>query len=123
MVPDENLIDVLVPIIPSIFESSTYLIDLNNIDDILKMKLSVKNIGNMFYGDYTTTYPFDKDISLLDLENVANNSAKLLVYENYFFWFSEYYRLYIRSMNKLMYDNDNLPISWRFYIAIMVFYS
>jgi hypothetical protein len=105
---------------PKIFNSFTHLNKLTSLDEILNLPLRLKIVGNMFYGDHVSTYPFDKDIALQELELLAEKNERILIYENFFFWFSEYFPLYTNTITKLMKDEGVIPIHWRYYIAIMV---
>ena len=41
------------------------------------------------------------------------------IYEGFFLWFSEYYHLYNKSIETIMSDDNYIPITWKYYLAIM----
>jgi sestrin len=50
---------------------------------------------------------------------IANNRGSILVQENFFLWYSDYYRLYHKTLHSLMNEEGIMPVTWRYFIAIM----
>lgn len=76
------------------------------------------------YGDYITNKSqFDNyDMELL-LKNITSNSnafGRILLHEWFFFYFPEYLEYYNKTINTIMIQDEFIPVTWRFYIAIMV---
>lgn len=78
----------------------------------------MKKTGNLFES-HISHYPFNHLEALSHFKEIANNKARLLLHENFFFLFSDYYKLYDSTMN-LIFKHDNLiPVKIKIYLAIM----
>jgi hypothetical protein len=78
----------------------------------------MKPFGKLFE-DYTTSYPFERTKAYKELNELSYSYGRILIYENFFFWFSEIIPKYINSLYVIMEEEGNVPITWRYYIAIM----
>ena len=65
-------------------------------------------------------YEFKSDIILKILTTLANRRGRIFTYEKLFIWFPEYFRIYYKNCDLLMNQKNDLPLNWRYYIAIMV---
>jgi hypothetical protein len=85
-----------------------------------------------FYNNKPTVHIFESDITdklsiynnfekinLKDLASLLKRHNKFYMYEHYFVWFKDYFQHYLKSINTLFHGNGYLPITWRYYIAIM----
>jgi hypothetical protein len=50
---------------------------------------------------------------------MANSSGRMKLYEGFYLWFSEYYSLYETTINSLMSEDNYMPVTWKYYLAIM----
>jgi hypothetical protein len=51
---------------------------------------------------------------------ISERKGRLFIYEHYFTWFNEYYSYYMTTLNNLLNTEEGyIPLSWRYYIAIM----
>ncbi len=85
------------------------------IDKVLNMKLEWKKLGSLF-DSYVTSYPFSANKAREELKLL---SGRILVFENFFLWFSDYIPLYKKTLDVLMNEEGYFPIDWRYFIAIM----
>jgi len=78
-----------------------------------------KRIGDLFT-DYKSFYPYDKNKALVTLNIIAQEEGRLMLYESFFLIFNEYYNLLrANTLDILMNEDNYIPISWKYYIAIM----
>jgi hypothetical protein len=77
----------------------------------------LKETDSLFV-DYTSSYPFNKKNALKGFQAISSKGSMLL-YEGFFLWFSEYYSLYSSTVRHFMGNNKYLPITWKYYLAIM----
>jgi hypothetical protein len=84
----------------------------------LEYPIKVKKKGTLFK-DYKTSYPFEAEIAEKEFDWVTKNYGKILIYENMFLWYSNYFPLYSQTFNVLMNEEGAIPETWRYYIAIM----
>ncbi len=78
-----------------------------------------KRIGDLFT-DYKSFYPYDKNKALITLDRIAQQEGRLMLYESFFLIFNEYYNLLrVNTLDILMNEDNYIPISWKYYIAIM----
>jgi hypothetical protein len=50
---------------------------------------------------------------------ISDRKGRLFIYEHYFTWFNEYFNYYMKTINLLIKDEGYIPLTWRYYIAIM----
>lgn len=112
--------------VPQIFskeiESENILLKLHSADsfermlnNILEMNLEYKKFGTLFE-TYVTSYPFSR---IKAMEEIKLFQGRILVYENFFIWFTDYIPHYKRKVDMLMHDDGLIPTDWRYFIAIM----
>jgi hypothetical protein len=89
-----------------------------DIDEILSMPRKLKPLGKVF-DNYTTTYPFDRSSAWKELTEMSFSYGRILIYENFLFWYSGIIPKYISSLYVLMEEEGNVPVTWRYYIAMM----
>jgi hypothetical protein len=89
------------------------------LDEILNFPLDVKPKGNLF-DNYITSYPFEKEIAANELDWIIQHYGKIMIYETIFLWYSNYFPLYSHTFQVLMSEEGAIPLTWRYYIAIMV---
>jgi hypothetical protein len=63
---------------------------------------------------YNNTFGMDEIIGY-----IAARKGRLFVYEHYFTWFNEYFNYYMKTINLLITNEGYIPLTWRYYIAIM----
>ncbi len=68
---------------------------------------------------YESQYPYNPKNSYNSLLKLSTNNGRMKIYEGFFLWFSEYFNLYEKSLEVLMSKEDYMPITWKYYIAIM----
>jgi hypothetical protein len=107
--------------LPQVFsrENESHLLFEENIshqyDKVFNMKLEWKKLGSLF-DSYVTSYPFSANKAREELKLL---SGRILVYENFFLWFSDYIPLYKKTLEVLMNEEGLIPLDWRYFIAIM----
>jgi len=47
------------------------------------------------------------------------NKNRIFAYEHYFFWFKDYFSLLLETENTILNEDSYIPITWRYYIALM----
>jgi len=82
------------------------------------MQLKQKQPGKLFE-NYITSYPFDRNLARKELNEISYSYGRILIYENFFFWYSGIIPKYINSLYVIMEEEGNVPITWRYYIAMM----
>jgi len=88
------------------------------IDEILSMPRKLKPLGKLFE-NYNTSYPFDRSTAWKELAELSFSYGRILIYENFFFWYSGIIPKYNTSLYVLMEEEGNVPVTWRYYIALM----
>jgi hypothetical protein len=88
------------------------------LEEILTLPLQMKESGK-YFEKHVTSYPFDKATALDELKLLANTFGRILVYENFFFWFSGSITIYNNTFQTLMEGEGIIPIDMRYYIGIM----
>jgi hypothetical protein len=78
----------------------------------------LKETSDLFL-TYESQYPFSKESSLEALNKMAGVYGRMKLYEGFFLLFSDYYFLYEKSLIVLMSQEDYMPITWKYYLAIM----
>jgi hypothetical protein len=103
---------------PKIFEKKIY--PYIRIEEILKNpeEKNLKDTDELFT-TYESQYPYSKDTSYEALIKISSKNGRMRLYEGFFLWFSEYYDLYDKAKNVLMSKEDYMPLTWKYYIAIM----
>lgn len=90
------------------------------LEEILNLPLKMKNSGELLKPNlYTTSYPFDSSKGADELNIHITSSGSLLIYENFFFWYSGLIPLNHNTIEVIMNENGLIPIPWRYFIAIM----
>lgn len=82
------------------------------------MPRKLKPLGKLFE-DYTTSYPFDRNTTFKELKELCYSYGRILIYENFFFWYSGIIPKYVNSLFVIMEEEGNVPVTWRYYIAMM----
>jgi hypothetical protein len=88
------------------------------IDEILSIPRKFKPFGKLLE-DYTTSYPFDRNTAYKELNELSYSYGRILIYENFFFWYSGIIPKYVNSLYVIMEEEGNIPVTWRYYIAMM----
>lgn len=65
-------------------------------------------------------YEFNSDIALKILNTLAKRRSRIFTYEKLFIWFPDYFSIYYKNCDLLLNQKNDLPLNWRYYIAIMV---
>ncbi len=119
---DWELIDFIIELdwLPEIFKRENFYSEYKTlpIDKILETKLEYKPLGGLF-DKYTTSYPFSQEKANKELKILSERSGRLLIYEAFFLWFSDYVPHYVKSLEVLMDEEGLLPFDWRYFIALM----
>jgi hypothetical protein len=115
-------VELIIPVkeSPLIFSSENYYdkVKALEIDEILSMQLKQKQLGKLFE-NYITSYPFDRNLAKKELNELSCSYGRVLIYENFFFWYSGITPKYINSLHAIMEEEGNVPVTWRYYIAMM----
>jgi hypothetical protein len=84
------------------------------------LHIPVKEIKevNDFFTNYESYYPFDRDKSMNTFKKIVSE-GRMKMYEGFFLWFSDYHSLYENTFDILMNEDNYIPITWKYYIAIM----
>jgi hypothetical protein len=53
------------------------------------------------------------------LAKILERKGRLYICEHYITWFKEYFNHYIKTMFFLIHEEGYIPLTWRYYIAIM----
>lgn len=103
---------------PKIFEKKIY--PNIRIEEILNkpQEKNLKETGELFT-IYESQYPYNRNTSFDTLIKISSENGRLKLYEGFFIWFSEYYELYDKAQSVLMSKEDYMPLTWKYYIAIM----
>lgn len=119
--PESRFLSFIFPSkdLPKIFSKKTYNIP-NSLEELLNENIELKEEGDLFLF-YKPVYPFNKDKikEILILNRI--NRGKLYLLENLCFLFPEYLEMNYSTFGTLMCEEGYLPISWRYFLAIMVF--
>jgi hypothetical protein len=124
---DRELISVHIPNneMPKIFKNEKYHENLitsedpiSCLDEILNLPLKMKTLGSLFES-YATSYPFEKDTAINEILAVGT-TGRLLIHESFYLWFSGYYDLHKQTLKLMMKEEGTLPVTWRYFLAIMV---
>jgi hypothetical protein len=99
---------------PEIFQVKVYK---GLINKLIDCKPVIKDTASLF-NDYKSHYPFNSEKAYEALTLISKRDGRLLLYEGFFLWFSEYFELYYSTKVKLMNDNY-FPLTWKYYLAIM----
>jgi hypothetical protein len=86
--------------------------------ELVNREVVMKDTDSLF-DDYVSTYPFSKVNALNTLQSINLKAGRMLLYEGFFLWFSEYYPLYCNTLNRLMGNDKYFPITWKYYLALM----
>jgi hypothetical protein len=105
---------------PQIYQhqESSKLRSFDSLYQILEEDKILKSTGQLFT-EYKSSYPFNSEVSLNALKSIAAENGRLQLYEGFYLWFSDYYSYYSSTINALMCDNDCIPVTWKYYLAIM----
>jgi hypothetical protein len=80
---------------------------------------TLKEKGDIFT-NFASFYPYDKEKALQSVEKIGNEEGRIKLYESFFLMFNEYYHLLqANTFNILMNEDNYIPLTWKFYIAIM----
>lgn len=103
---------------PQVFSDKIYSDSRYTLSELVSnpVEKELKEISDLFT-KYGSAYPFDKEVSYEALKQMSG-SGRMKPFEGFFLWFSDYYSLYSASLNELMNDDDLIPMTWKYYLAI-----
>lgn len=101
---------------PRIFVDKLYTVE--NLPKLIDKEKELKEIDELFL-NHKSSYPYNPEESLNALKTANESYGGLKLYEGFFLWFSEYYCLYDNTVRILMTDNCVIPVTWKYYLAIM----
>ncbi len=104
--------------LPRIFSKKTYNIP-DSLDELLNENVELKEEGDLF-SFYKPVYPLNKQKLKEILVFNRINRGKLYLLENLSFLYPDYLEMNYSTFGTLMCEEGFLPITWRFYLAIMV---
>ena len=84
-----------------------------------KPELELKTLGS-FFTEYKSIYDTDPEMSKKSLNSIGKYFGRVLFHETFLFWFPTYFERYLETIDTLLMKDKFLPITWRFYIALMV---
>jgi hypothetical protein len=74
---------------------------------------------DLFFDEYKSSYPYDKQNSIKMLKNIQN-SSKIKLHELFLFWFPEHFLLNQKIFEILLTPSKGfIPITWKYYLGIM----
>lgn len=88
-----------------------------SLEEICKEKHVLKEIGEL--ATEKSKYKIDKDKAVRMIKKIASERGRLLHHEKILLLFPDYFEIYYKSLNVIMNENGYLPITHRYYIAIM----
>lgn len=88
-----------------------------DIDDIIKMDLSIIYVGSEIF-NHISMYNCNNLAEDLII-NINKDLGRTYFYEQFFLWFEDYFKFYLKTMETLMNQDGFIPRSWRLYIALM----
>jgi hypothetical protein len=53
------------------------------------------------------------------IKSIGGTHGRLFLFEQFFLWFNDYFKHYLKTMNCILKGDGLLPKTWRYYIAIM----
>jgi hypothetical protein len=53
------------------------------------------------------------------IKHISKMKGRLFLYEHYLSWFKDYFNHYMRTTYLLLHEEGFIPLTWRYYIAIM----
>ncbi len=78
----------------------------------------MKNTSDLF-STYESDYPYNSNTTHVTLKKISDNLGRVKMHEGFFFWFSGYYDLYENTIETLMNEDELIPVTWKYYLAIM----
>ena len=91
----------------------------SDLNSILKDSIEIKEKGSFFHF-FKTIYPFQKEKAFDLLKTLAFSRGNIFLFESLIILIPDYLEKSNKTFNSLMFDEGYLPLTWRFYIAIMV---
>jgi len=68
----------------------------------------------------TSMYNNNENIEKSYINSIlTQRQGKFYIFEHYFIWFKDYFQHYLKTVYTLFKDDEFLPVTWRYYIAIM----
>lgn len=77
-------------------------------------------INENILGQNKPLYEFNDNRALKILTTLANRRGRIYAYEKMFLCFPEYLSIYFNNCDMIMNQMNHLPLTYRYYIAIMV---
>ena len=77
----------------------------------------MKDLGDLIIEN--SIYKTDPELTSSVLRTLGKNFGRILLHEWFLFWFPEYFAKYAETINTLFIVDEYIPITWRFYIALM----
>lgn len=77
-----------------------------------------KQIDEAFLND-TSNYPSNSLNTNKYITDAIKTRGRILLHETFFIWFADYFPLYKNTISILLNDDVLLPITWKYYLAIM----
>lgn len=102
--------------IPKVFSDE----EIYNLDDVKDLNdLEMKKLGDLI-DKYESMYQIDPNLTTKNLNTLSINYGRILLHEWFMFWFPHYFEKYADTIETLFLKDEFIPITWRFYIALMV---
>ncbi|MCP4651584.1 MAG: hypothetical protein GY853_16100 [PVC group bacterium] len=79
----------------------------------------MKELGELVFKE-NSIYKVNPELIKKNLNTLAKNYGRILLHEWFLFWFPEYFDKYAETIETLFMKDEFIPITWRFYIALMV---
>jgi len=80
---------------------------------------TLKEKGDIF-NNFVSFYPYNKEKALELVQKIGEEDGRIKFYESFFLMFNEYYHLLrANTLDILMNEDNYIPLTWKFYIAIM----
>jgi hypothetical protein len=86
--------------------------------NVNNFQTNLKETASLF-NDYKSYYPFNSENSFNALVKMNSRNGRMFLYEGFFLWFSDYFQSYSNTVDKLMSDDNCIPMTWKYYLAIM----
>jgi len=82
-------------------------------------KIEMKTDGHFFINNKKYNDEFI-ELSKKNLVLTSSDFGRIVLHEWFYFFFPKYLEIYINTMNVIMIKDEFVPVTWRYYIAIMV---
>jgi hypothetical protein len=96
---------------------SNYKPDEFNLDTFIDRQMSIEYFNSTIV-NLKSMYNNTEGIEDI-IAHISGKKGRFFIWEHFLSWFKEYFHHYIKSMYILIDDEGYIPLTWRYYIAIM----